>query len=87
MSMKGEIIWRIGLIYVLMTLIAGAIIFKTFHVQMWLVVGEFNGGFGAYDADPVSVHAAGIDSRSPHTSHGTVFIAHQNISVVLKGFP
>ena len=35
MSMKGEIIWRIGLIYVLMTLIAGAIIFKTFHVQMW----------------------------------------------------
>lgn len=35
MSMKGEIIWRIGLIYVLMTLIAGAIIFKTLHVQMW----------------------------------------------------
>lgn len=28
MSMKGEIIWRIGLIYVLMTLIAGAIIFQ-----------------------------------------------------------
>lgn len=35
MSMKGEIIWRIGLVYVLMTVIAGAVIFKTLHVQMW----------------------------------------------------
>lgn len=35
MSMKNEIVWRIGLVYLLMTIIAGAIVFKALHVQMW----------------------------------------------------
>lgn len=35
MSMKGEIVWRIGLVYVLMIVIAGAVVFQTLRVQMW----------------------------------------------------
>lgn len=35
MSMKGEIVWRIGLVYVLMIVIAGAVVFQALRVQMW----------------------------------------------------
>lgn len=35
MSMKGEIVWRIGLVYILMIVIAGAVVFQTLRVQMW----------------------------------------------------
>ena len=35
MSMKGEIVWRIGLVYVLMIIIAGAVVFQALRVQMW----------------------------------------------------
>lgn len=35
MSMKGEIVWRIGLVYILMIVIAAAIVFQALRVQMW----------------------------------------------------
>lgn len=35
MSMKSEIEWRIGLVYVAMTLMAAVVVGKTLHVQMW----------------------------------------------------
>lgn len=35
MTMKKEIVWRIGLVYILMISIAGAIVVKALHVQMW----------------------------------------------------
>ncbi len=35
MSMKSEIEWRIGLVYVAMILIAAVVVGKTLHVQMW----------------------------------------------------
>lgn len=35
MSMKGEIVWRIGMVYILMALMAAAIVVKALHVQMW----------------------------------------------------
>lgn len=35
MSMKGEIVWRIGLVYILMIVIAGAVVFQALRVQMW----------------------------------------------------
>lgn len=34
MSMKGEIVWRIGMIYLFMMVVATAIVVKTLHVQM-----------------------------------------------------
>lgn len=35
MSMKGEIVWRIGLVYILVIVIAGAVVFQALRVQMW----------------------------------------------------
>lgn len=35
MSMKGEIVWRIGMVYILMMLLATLIVVKALHVQMW----------------------------------------------------
>lgn len=35
MSMKGEIVWRIGMVYILMMLVAALIVVKALHVQMW----------------------------------------------------
>lgn len=35
MSMKGEIVWRIGMVYILMMLVAALIVGKALHVQMW----------------------------------------------------
>lgn len=35
MSMKGEIVWRIGMVYILMMLVAALIVVKALHVQIW----------------------------------------------------
>lgn len=35
MSMKGEIVWRIGMVYILMMMVAALIVVKALHVQMW----------------------------------------------------
>lgn len=33
--MKSEIVWRVGIVYILMTILAVLIVMKALHVQMW----------------------------------------------------